>query len=101
MTRGKNYFFLDLQKFTFYHLFISKAQKRKSQEAARWPIYFERLDRRWLKVSLARSFCQWEDLCLPAPFLNTHSVNLANTAARSVSVCVTIKRKEQAGIKIN
>lgn len=32
--KGKNYFFLDSQKFTFYHLFISKAQKRKSQEAA-------------------------------------------------------------------
>lgn len=27
--KGKNYFFLDSQKFTFYHLFISKAQKGK------------------------------------------------------------------------
>lgn len=26
--KRKNYFFLDSQKFTFYHLFISKAQKK-------------------------------------------------------------------------
>lgn len=27
------FFFLDLQNFAFYHLFISKAQKMKSREA--------------------------------------------------------------------
>ncbi|XP_042364360.1 rho-related GTP-binding protein RhoA-D-like [Plectropomus leopardus] len=41
--------------------------------------------------------------CSPAPFLlSTLSVKLANTAARSecVCMCVTTKRKEQAGINI-
>lgn len=31
--KGKNYFFLDSQKFTFYHLFISKAQKREKSRS--------------------------------------------------------------------